>query len=309
MSASSPFNPATSQAHAITHLFIITLAIAVVILALVTGLVLYVIVRYRARPEAGEPYQEFGQPKLEMVWTIAPALILIFLFGYAFHTMREADPKDPPDTPDLTLVGHQWWWEARYKSGVIAANEIHLPAGTRLLARLESADVIHDWWVPQLGRKMDMTPGHPTTMWLQAGKPGVYLGACAEYCGAGHAWMRIRVDVQTPTDFAAWQQQQLRSAVAPAGGEAAQGAKLFKQETCVNCHAIAGAHAKGRIGPDLTHIGSRQTLAAGVMPNTPQNLQNWLANPQAFKPGSYMPDFHLSTPDAHALAVYLETLK
>jgi len=298
------FNPVSSHAQAITNLFILTLLIASVILILVTGLVLYASFRYRSRPGEGEPKQVFGQRNLEIAWTAAPAVLLAVLAVLTLYTMRVSDPSVQSQAqPDVVIVGHQWWWEVRYpKDGVITANEIHLPAGQQMLAQIESADVIHSFWVPQLGRKMDAIPGHPNQLWLEADTPGTYLGTCAEYCGAQHAWMRIRVIVQPPAEFGTWQQQQLQLPQFPTAGEAAKGQQIFQEKTCIVCHA------KG-IGPDLTHVGSRETLAAGVLENSPDNMAKWLKNPQAVKPGSYMPNFNLTDTEIKALVAYLETSK
>ena len=299
-----PFDPTSPQAQAISNLFVLTLILGTLILLLVTGLVLYASFRFRGRLGDEEPKQIFGHRKLEIAWTIAPALLLAILAGLTLYTMNISDPSvQSQEQPDLVIIGHQWWWEVHYpKAGVVTANEIHLPAGQRLLTRIESADVIHSFWVPALGRKMDAIPGHPNTLYIESDKPGTYLGTCAEYCGAEHAWMRIRVLVQTPADFAAWQQDQLKLPQIPATGLAAQGKQIYQEKSCIVCHSQ-------EIGPDLTHLGSRETLAAGVLTNTPDNLAKWLQNPQAVKPGSHMPNFNLSDSDIKALVAYLEASK
>jgi cytochrome c oxidase subunit 2 len=312
MPISSPFNAVSAQAQAIADLFGVALIAAAAILALVTGLVLYASFRFRSRPGTNEPRQTLGNRKLEIGWTVAPALLLAALFVLTLNTMQFSDPPSTTaqGQPDLVIIGHQWWWEVRYPgASVVTANEIHIPSGRKLLAQIESADVIHDFWVPQLGRKMDATPGYPTQMWIEADVPGTYLGTCAEYCGAQHAWMRIRVIAQTPAEFDAWVRQQAQVPETPATGDAAQGAQLFQDLTCRTCHTIAGTEAKGRIGPDLTHLSGRETLGAGVLDNTPDNLARWLTNPQAIKPGSYMPNLNLTYAQARALAAYLEALK
>lgn len=169
--------------------------------------------------------------------------------------------------------------------------------------------MIHDFWVPKLGRKTDAIPGRSNYLRLETNIPGVYLGACAEFCGAQHAWMRLRVIAQSPADYAAWQQVQAAIPSPPTETVAAVGAKRFQELTCVNCHAIGGTEAKANAGPDLTHIASRQTLGAGVLENNPANLTRWLTNPQAVKPGNQMPHFSLSSIDLSALVAYLETLR
>jgi cytochrome c oxidase subunit 2 len=308
---SSPFNPSSPQASSITNLFYVALVISALIFIIVTGSLIYIMVRYRSRPGDGEPKQVLGGKGIEIAWTVVPLLILTFLFAYTVYTMQKADPSpDSYQQPDILVIGHQWWWEVHYpKSGVVTANEVHLPVGKRFLVLLKSADVIHDFWVPQLARKMDTVPGHPNTIWLEADRAGIYLGACSEYCGTQHAWMRIRVVAQPQADFDEWQQEQLRIPATPTVGEAARGAQIFQGRTCANCHAIAGTIANGRIGPDLTHIGDRQTIGAGVIENTPSNLAKWLANTQSVKPGSLMPDMRLSDSEVNALVAYLEGLK
>lgn len=307
----SPFSPISGQALAISNLFIITLIVGGVVFTLVTALVLYASFRFRRRGEDGEASQVFGHRRLEIAWTVAPAVLLLSLFVLTLRTMAAADPPVPANTPpDMIIVAHQWWWEIHYPgANVVTANEVHLPAGQPIRLRLESADVIHDFWVPALGRKMDATPGHPVTYTVEADQTGVFLGTCAEYCGAQHAWMRIRVIVQTPKDFQAWLQQQAAVPATPTSGQAAQGAQLFQDLTCRNCHSIAGTSAHGTFAPDLTHLTDRQTIGAGVLDNTPANLALWLTNPQAIKPGSYMPNLNLSSDQVMSLVAYLESLK
>ena len=307
----SPFSPASPQAQAIAHLSIFVGIIMLAIFVLVTALVVYAAIRFRRRPDAAEPRQVFGNSRLEKTWTIGALLTVAVISIFAIRTMHEADSSPRPgEKPNLVIVAHQWWWEARYpESGVVTANEIHIPADKPWLVELKSADVIHDWWVPDLGRKMDAIPGHPNHFWIQADKPGTYLGTCAEYCGAQHAWMRIRVIAQPETDFKAWEQHQLEVPPTPVSGEAAAGSRLFNQLTCVNCHTVAGTPAHADIGPDLTHLASRETLAAGRLKDTPENLGKWISNPQAYKPGAHMPDFNFTPAQVQELVAYLETLK
>ncbi len=175
--------------------------------------------------------------------------------------------------------------------------------------QLESADVIHDFWVPQLARKMDLVPGLTNHIWLEAEKAGTYLGACAEYCGAEHAWMRFLVIAEPPAEFAAWATRQAQAAPLPAGGGAERGRQVFLQMTCANCHSIQGVCTATNVGPDLTHLATRRTLGATVLANTPAGLARWLRNPQAIKPGCRMPNLNLSEAQANSLVSYLETLR
>jgi cytochrome c oxidase subunit 2 len=192
---------------------------------------------------------------------------------------------------------------------VVTANEIHIPTGRALFVKLESADVIHDFWVPQLARMMDAVPGHPNYFWMSADSPGAYSGACAEYCGNQHAWMRLLVRAEPPAAFDAWQHAQLQPAAPPASGAPARGEEVFRKEACGNCHAVTGRGFDGRVAPDLTHLASRSTMGAGVTGATPQDLASWLHNPQSVKPGCRMPDFKLTDTQVDDLVAYLEENK
>jgi cytochrome c oxidase subunit 2 len=214
--------------------------------------------------------------------------------------------------PRLTIevTGHQWWWEARYLDGAAGdtfttANELHIPTGEPVRIRLIGADVIHSFWLPGLGGKTDVIPGQTNLAWLQTDRPGVYLGQCAEYCGVQHAHMALRVVAQPPAAFANWQRAQLAPA---AGGAQMAGEALFTAH-CGACHTVRGSDAGGIVGPDLTHLMSRATIAAGTVPNTPGALSGWIANPQALKPGARMPATYLSGPQLSDTVAYLETLK
>lgn len=314
MQASSTLQAHSSLDQPIVHLTIVVLVIMFAILVLVTVLVVVASIRFRDRGGAIEPRQNFGNAKLELTWTILPFLLLVGIFAITITAMNAADPDttspdgaDPP--PDIVVIAHQFWWEIRYpKAGVTTANEFHLPAGQRMLMRLESADVIHDFWVPELGRKMDIIPGHPNEMWIKADDAGTFFGTCAEFCGNEHAWMRIRVISQTPADFEGWQKEQVQQPQAPSGSEAQEGAQLFRQMSCSNCHAISGVSA-ARIGPDLTHFASRETLAAGRLENNPVNLEAWLHDPEKYKPASNMPNANLTSDELTAMVAYLENLR
>jgi cytochrome c oxidase subunit 2 len=295
--------PASPQAAAISNLFVGTLIFLSAILILVSFLVIYAVIRYRDRPGAPDPEQKFGSRKLEITWTVVPILSLVVLLGFMVRAMSASDPPTADAKPDLRIVAHQWWWEIIYlKSGVTTANEIHIPVGKRLLVDFRSVDVIHDFWVPALGRKIDIIPGHPNRLWIEADHGGTYLGACAEFCGNEHAWMRIMVIADSPDDFAAWVKQQADIPPKPVTADEQLGAKIYSENICTNCHLRS-------VGPDLTHIASRRTLAAGALENTPENLAAWLHDPDDFKPGSNMPNFKLSPGDVRALVAFLETQK
>lgn len=216
MQVSSAFDPQSGLAQPIFHLFVVTLVVMVAILILVTGLIAYIVIRYKAR-EGRIPAVNFGNRRLEILWTAGPIMLLIFLFVLTIATMKASDPLVAERKPDLIVTGYQWWWQVEYpSSGVLTANEIHIPSGKRLLVQLVGGDVIHDFWVPQLGRKEDMIPGFYNQVWLEAKQPGTYLGACSEYCGTEHAWMRIRIIAESEGDFSRWIQEQQQGPPPPA---------------------------------------------------------------------------------------------
>lgn len=314
------FNPVSPQALAISHLLIALLIIMGGVFILVAVWMMLNIVRFRARPNTPEPAQYYGSTKLEIAWTIAPALLLVVIFAFTVRTMAEADPPAPvtaaapgqPEqakSPDLTIVGHQFFWEIRYPQGFVTDDELHLPVGKRLYVELQSVDVVHSFWLPQLAGKVDVVPGQLNYIWLEADKPGRYIGQCAEFCGTAHAWMQIVAIAQPPAEYAAWLLKQEQPASQPATGQAAAGYQLFMGGTCRNCHAIIGSPAGADIGPNLTHFASRSILGGGVLPNTPVNLITWLTNPQAVKPGNNMPNFGLTGQQVSLLTAYLETLR
>ncbi len=305
----SVLQPGTKEASDILGSFSIVLGVAAVIFLIVAGLAVFAAIRFRRR-KGREPKQYSENFRLEVLWTVIPLLIVAGLFVVAVRVMSQVNPPVLDKKPDLTVVGHQWWWELHYpQTGVTAANEIHLPVGQHLLLRFESADVIHGFWVPSLGQKIDIIPGHPNSIWLTITRPGLYLGTCNSFCGMGHANMRIRVFAQPAEQFRAWLAHQRQPASPPSSGGAAKGAEVFKEKNCVDCHSIAGLMTRGRVAPDLTHVGSRTTLAAGTVPNTPENLTQWLKNPQTVKKGVLMPDIGLTADQIKHLTAFLEGLK
>jgi cytochrome c oxidase subunit II len=310
-----PFDPHSPQTQSIAAVFSIVLVIVAVVFLVVAAGVIYSIVRYRSRVAgAPEPRQIFGSRKLEVLWTVVQLSIVAGLFIVTVRAMVFIDaPQDSSRPPDLVITGHQWWWEVRYPSGaaatgIIATGDIHIPASRRLLARIESADVIHDFWAPQLARKMDAVPGRWSYIWLEADTPGTYAGVCSEFCGVEHAWMRFRVIAEPQSSFDAWLKRQTQSPPEPTG-IAAEGAQLFQTKKCADCHAVTGTAIEVRKGPNLAHLAIRELLGSGISRNTPDNLALWLTNPQAAKPGNRMPDTPLSADEARALLAYLETLQ
>jgi cytochrome c oxidase subunit 2 len=292
-------------------LFSLVLAIAALVFLVVAAGVVYSVLRYRSRGlPAAEPRQIFGSRKLEILWTALPLLIVTGLFILTVRAMVLIDaPQDLTSSPDLAIAGHQWWWEARYPNGVAVPWDIHIPVARRLRVRIESGDVIHDFWVPELARKMDAVPGRWGYIWLEADAPGIYAGACSEFCGAQHAWMRFRVFAETERDFEAWLKRQAQPPPEPAG-IAAQGARLFRAKKCIDCHNVSGLYASSDAqGPSLAHLATREFLGSGIARNTPENLRLWLTDPQAAKPGNRMPVTPLSPEEASGLLAYLESLQ
>jgi cytochrome c oxidase subunit 2 len=309
------FQPESPEAQAIYDLFIVVLLISAGIFVVVAGLILVAIVRGRANGTL--PEQDFGSHKREISWMVGPVIIVLWIAAISAKLIltMNAYPKVHPSRDatadaELTVVGHQWWWEIRYNgSGLVGANEVHIPVGKRIRVQLQSADVIHCFWVPQLARKMDVIPGRDNYIWLEASKPGVYQGRCAEYCGNQHAWMNFKVYAHEPDEFAQWQAASEAVPANPTESEAAAGARIFFAQTCVNCHTIDGTAAVASIGPNLTHISRRQEIGGGVLENSPENLGRWLTNPQEFKPGCKMPNFNLTNQEVRQLVSYLESLE
>jgi cytochrome c oxidase subunit 2 len=301
------FDAVTQQGFSITSLFGLELVISAVLIAVVVVWMAVALVRFRARPgQSTEPPQTHGNRNLELIWTITPAVTLLVIFFLTVQTMHSVQAAAPGAQP-LRVIGHQWWWEYEYPDQqVITANELHVPVGTPILIDLQSVDVIHSFHVPRFGWMRDTVPGKTNLMPVTVVTPGVFDGTCNQYCGLQHAWMRVVVRAETPDQFASWVQQQ-RQPVVPSGS---RGEQLFLQNTCVNCHAIRGLPATARVGPDLTHLGSRGTLGTGVVDNTPANLRRWIRNASSIKPGVLMPAFqNLSDQDLGVLADYLESLE
>ena len=312
----SIFEPHSTPAESIRHLSHFVLGITGLIFLVVFSLLSYVVVRFRrkASDSEREPAQVYGSTQIELAWTVIPILIVAVLFAATarvIHAIEDA-PK-PAGALEVTAIGHQFWWEFRYSTlGIVTANELHVPVSdpahpTPTFLKLLSADTDHSFWVPQLAGKTDLIPNHPNETWLDPHDTGLFLGQCAQYCGTQHAKMLLRVYVDSPEDFKAWvhEQQQL----ANQDEKEAEGRHVFESTACLNCHAINGTNGNGRFGPDLTHLMSRLTIAAGAAENTPENLHLWIQNPDAIKPGSLMPAMKLNDADLDALVRYLETLK
>lgn len=242
-----------------------------------------------------------------------PAVIIIGLVFASYHAGREVAVPPAPPALTIAVTGHQFWWEVRYpEHDVVTANELHIPVGQPVRIEAYSADVIHSFWVPQLHGKIDMIPGHPNALWLQADRPGVYRGQCAEFCGIQHALMAFLVIAEPADQFAAWLGQQRSAAAAPPGAAAHRGQAVFAETGCHLCHVVRDDFppgAMGMVGPDLTHVASRRTLGAVATVNDRAALRQWVLDPHVRKPGTRMPATPLATADLDALVAYLETLR
>lgn len=292
------------------------LTVTGIIFILVFSLLTYAVVKFRATAQepTREPAQVYGSTQIEVAWTVIPVLIVVVLFlatARVIHAIQDA-PR-PPTALEVTVIGHQFWWEFRYpRLGIVTANELHIPASDRArpvptYLKLTSADTDHSFWIPQLGGKTDLIPNRINEMWIDPERPGVFLGQCAQYCGTQHAKMLLRAVVHSADDFAEWVRAEQQPPVKDE--RVATGRRVFETTACINCHAIEGTVANGRFGPDLTHMMSRKTIAAGAAENTSANLRLWIDKPDAIKPGSLMPAMQLNPTELDALVRYLETLK
>lgn len=307
--------PESPQAQEIFDLLIEVSIISAIIFLITTGLL--VIAIWFGRRKRDLPVQDFGSHRKELTWMVAPVVVTLWIalitikLILTLNTMPGAHPARPDDAePNLIVRGHQWYWEVEYPdTKLIDAGEIHIPINKPLYVQLESADVIHCFWVPQLARKMDVIPGKDNYIWLEASKPGTYQGRCAEFCGNQHAWMNFLVIAHEEDDYQKWLAGEDVRAEKPETSDEKAGEELFfVTETCVNCHAIDSTTATADIGPNLTFVSRRQQLGGGVLENSSENLALWLKNPQAIKPGCKMPNFKLSDEEVRQLVAYLESL-
>src|SRR5246500_566505 len=290
------FSPESTPAKSIFDLSMFVLAVTGIIFAVVFTLLVYSVVKFRGNPaDAGrEPAQVYGSTQIELAWTIIPVLIVVVLVlatARVIHAVQDA--AMPPNAVEVTAIGHQFWWEYRYPTlGIVTANELHIPVSDSAhprptFLRLLSADTDHSFWIPRLSGKTDLIPNRVNEMWMDPQRTGIFLGQCAQYCGTQHAKMLLRVSVDSAEDFDAWVQAQRQPAAQDE--KASAGRRVFKTTACINCHAIRGTVADGRFGPDLTHLMSRATIAAGAAENTNENMRLWLKDPDAIKPASLMP--------------------
>lgn len=289
------------------------------LVALIVGImVLYAFFRSRTPQESPSDIgREHPDRAIRMIFTggvALPGLILIGAFGATLGVQNKLAPLPTAPAATIEITGHRWWWEVRYDGltpdeTVTSANELHLPVGEPVRVKVMASDVVHSFWIPQLAGKMDAIPGQENWMWIEATDPGTYRGECTEYCGVQHAHMDLVVVAQSPDQFTAWLASERRPAATPTDSLATAGEHVFHRASCLACHAIRGTDMIATLGPDLTHIGSRQMIGAGLLPNTHNALGSWISNAPALKPGIVMPKIPLDSADLRAVTAYLETLK
>ena len=318
------------------HLYLFVFIIAAAMFVLVTGLLFTTVIRHRHRPGRPDPIQVHGNTKLELGWTVLPALLLVGVAFPTIFTIFDVAREPKGNVLPVEVYGHMWWWEYRYPTlGISTANELHIPTGAPVRLSLRTIEpglpaakgedfavgVIHSFWVPKLAGKQDVVPGRVNKLTLKADQPGTYHGQCAEYCNLSHANMRLRVVAEAPDQFQAWVAQQKKPVEVPASGDAAAGYKLFTgRGTCIGCHTMQGVEgAVARVGPNLTHLQGRETFAGATFDLTADNLRRWIHDPSAMKPmrpdeGTGMPNLvktgpHLTDQEINQLVAFLETLK
>jgi cytochrome c oxidase subunit II len=307
--APSTLEPRGPGAERAATLWWVMFAISAVVVVAVGALILMGIRNRRGREDRDEA-PRWAMGLIVGGGVIFPVIVLTVLWGLTLREVATLDEPPSEPTVRIEVVGKRWWWDVRYPDhGVVTANEIHVPVGEVVDLSLRSADIIHSFWVPELMPKTDMIPGRDNRMWLRADRAGVYRGQCAEFCGLQHARMAFLVIAEPRSEFEAWVADQATEAAEPTSAEAAAGLRAFLGAPCVGCHTIRGTEASGTLGPDLTHVASRDTLAAATIPNTPGNLLGWIENSQDVKPGNLMPPMELPPEQLRAIVAYLETLE
>jgi cytochrome c oxidase subunit 2 len=316
---SSPTNifaPVSTPATSVYGFSLFVLAVCAVIFAVVCGMLVYAAVKFRSRSgdDQKEPLQVYGSDQLELAWTVIPVLIVIVLFmtsARIIHAVQDAPM--PAGTIEVTVIGHQFWWEYQYPQyGFVTANELHVPVSdpsrpTPTFLKLLSADTDHSFWIPRLAGKTDLIPNHPNSMWIDPHEAGIYLGQCAQYCGTQHAKMLLRAVVESRADFDRWVSDQRQKA--NQDPQAEEGRRVFNSTACINCHKVSGSVANGLFGPDLTHLMARETIGSGAAQNNVANLRVWIQNPAAIKPGVLMPSMNLTDKELDAVTAYMLTLR
>jgi len=304
-------SPQTAYGRSIQDVYVQIFWWTAAIFVVVESILIYAILKYRAKGEIHEkPEQVHGNTQLEVAWTIVPAVILVFIAVPTIRTIFAIAAEAPPNALHINVTGKQWFWNFEYPEyGIRTANEIHVPVGRPVELHLQSGDIIHSFWVPRIGGKRDLIPNRTNRITFTAEKAGYYPGQCAEFCGASHALMRIDFYADEPVKFQEWVANQQAPAAAPTDPKASEGATAFLTAGCIACHRINGTPAVAQIGPDLTHVGSRTQIAAGILENTPENMARWIRNPQAVKPGALMAKLPLTDTQVDSIVAYLQGLK
>jgi cytochrome c oxidase subunit 2 len=304
------FNPHSDYAIVGLDLFQTIIVIGVAIGVLVEGVLIWAAIRYRRRSNEQLPPQIHGNTVIEVLWTTGPVLVVGYILFLTLPVIFQTQAPAPNGSMNVEVIGHQFWWEFNYPdANVVTANELHLPVGRTVNLILHSDDVIHSFWIPALGGKRDAIPGHTNFIWLTPTSIGEFPGQCYQLCGYSHANMRDRAIIQAPADFDAWLTAEQQPPVQPTDAVAAEGAQLFQMTTCPACHTINGTPAQGKIGPNLTHFASRGTFAGSIFENNADNIRLWLKDPPAVKPGSLMPNYHLTDHQLDVLVAYLQALQ
>lgn len=302
----SMLHPAGPGAAKVADLWWFLFAVCTAVFVAVLVLLVMALLAPREDREERRP----GTAFIVITGVAVPTVVLIAILIYSLLAMRAL--RNPgPDALTVEVIGHQWWWEVRYPGrGIVTANEIHIPVGEPVRLHLKAQDVIHSFWVPNLHPKTDMIPRQVNVAWMQADRPGTFRGQCAEFCGKQHAWMAFHVIAQPPDEYEAWASRAAGTPPAPEGEKGRRGREVFFRAACQNCHAIKGEpRAVGRVGPDLTWVGGRASLGAGLLETNHGTMSGWIANSQAVKPGNLMPRYYLPSDDLNALTEYLMGLK
>ena len=303
-------NSLVSSKEAELFRIILYMSVGVFVVVWVLLLINIIFFRHRDPEDKEEPRQKYGNIRLEILWTAVPILLVLTLFILTVRTMQAvAAPAPTQDDIQITVVGHQWWWEFDYPDlGIITANELHIPAGKNVHLTVTSADVIHSFWVPQLANKIDAIPGQNNNLWFKPLDIGVFDGQCAEFCGIGHANMLIKVVVESDADFQAWVTNQQAPPVQPANDQQQQGYDIITKGVCSTCHTLGDNKGASNLGPNLTHVMSRSVFAGAMYENNIENMFHWLSDPQAMKPGNKM-IIHLTQDQINSVMSYLTQLK
>lgn len=296
--------PAGPGSRRIAGLWWLMFWISLVVFVVVVALLVVALLRRTKTAAVDKTEVRWGEPFIVVAGVIIPAVVLSSVYVISLSEMNELAARGDDAAIEIDVVAHNWWWEAVYENEAVTANEIHIPVGEPVRLKLSTDDVIHSFWVPELQVKIDMIPGRTNRMWVEADEPGRYRGQCAEFCGLQHANMIFYVVAEPHADFDEW----LANEAAPAIEGESFGQQVFLNSSCVGCHAIRGTEARAPVGPDLTHLAARETIAAGVLPNTRSNLALWITDPQGVKPGVTMPPTEFTAGELEALLDYLSGL-